>query len=533
MQGEPHSSQLVGRAQEQFAETPDIAGCAPVRLLGRGGSGEAWLVAQAKPFERQLVAKVFRPQPDAASMLARFERERSAITALARSGASDPGLAAIHDAGLTRDGRPYVLMQYIDGVAIDEAARGLALEARVDLVRQCCVALVHAHEAGLVHQDITPRNVLVSKRRDGSLHVTLIDFGLAASAGTRAMLQGTPDWMAPEQSALGGAPISPATDVWALGRLLRMLVEVEGADEGPRTEPLRMLAARCMNASPTERPRDAAALLSELDASLREARRVAPRRRRIRVALAVIALVPLLAAAGIFIARLSDPRWREVPADAVDVIARDFEAAAGLALPSGWEPRNKGVGRWMLARPRDGDGSGSQRVLVGEGTDGAHAHVAIPLSAPIATNEPFWLEWTMRVRPPVESSGRRDESDLLVILMGERHWLTIQPQREALVISRSASGDPPVAAARDEVPALGFARHDAWVRFRVARTEGRPARFTIERTDLASGTTTVGKLTLPEGADETVGEILLAVQERQPIEISTIRLAQRPLRRDP
>jgi hypothetical protein len=117
--------------------------------------------------------------------------------------------------------------------------------------------------------------------------------------------------------------------------------------------------------------------------------------------------------------------------------------------------------------------------------------------------------------------------------MGERHWLTIQPQREALVISRSASGDPPVAAARDEVPALGFARHDAWVRFRVARTEGRPARFTIERTDLASGTTTVGKLTLPEGADETVGEILLAVQERQPIEISTIRLAQRPLRRDP
>jgi serine/threonine protein kinase len=490
-------------------------------------------VAQAKPFERQLVAKVFRPQPDAASMLARFERERSAITALARSGASDPGLAAIHDAGLTRDGRPYVLMQYIDGVSIDEAARGLALEARVGLVRQCCVALVHAHEAGLVHQDITPRNVLVSKRRDGSLHVTLIDFGLAASAGTRAMLQGTPDWMAPEQSALGGAPISPATDVWALGRLLRMLVEVEAPDEDPRTEPLRALAARCMGTSPDERPRDAAALLAELDATLRHIRRAEPRRRRMRMALAVLALAPLLAAAGIFIARLGDPRWRDVPADAVEVIACDFDAAAGLALPAGWEPRNKGVGMWALARTHDGDGRSAQRVLVGEGTDGAHAHVAIPLSTPIVANEPFWLEWTMRVRPPVESSGRRDESDLLVILLGERHWLTFQPKRESLVISRSASDDPPIAAARDEVSALGFARHDAWVRFRIARAAGRAARFTIERTDLASGTTTVAELTLPEGADETVGEILLAVQERQPLEISTIRLAQRPLRRDP
>ena len=520
MHAEPHSSQLMGRAMEPGADTPDIPGCTAVRLLGRGGSGEAWLVHQARPFERQLVAKVFRPQPDAASMLARFERERSAITALARSGAGDPGLAAIHDAGLTGDGRPYVLMQFIDGRPIDEAAQALALEARVGLVRQCCTALVHAHEANLVHQDITPGNILVSRRRDGSQHVTIIDFGLAASAGSRALLQGTPDWMAPEQSRLDGTGVSPATDVWALGRLLRLLADGRKGDDARLTSELRALAAWCMRSAANERPADAAALLVEIDAACARARRT----RRVRWLTAAAIALPLLATAAIALGALAEPRWRDVPGDAVDLVARDFAAAAGLALPDGWEPRNRGVGRWVLARAHDAD----QRVLVGEGTDGAHAQVAIPLAAPAATQQAFWLEWTMRVRPPVESSGRRDESDLLVILPGERNAWTIQPQRDTLVFSRSAGGEPPLPAARDEIPGLGFARHDAWVRYRIARAPGPDARFTVERTDLASGATTTAAITLPAGADDAVAEIVLAVQERQPLEISGIRLSQRP-----
>lgn len=532
MHAEPHSSQLVGASTEPFAGPPVIPGCIPVRPLGKGGSGEAWLVEQSRPFERRLVAKVFHPQPDAASMLARFERERAALSALSRAGASDPGLASIHDAGLTADGRPFVLMQFIDGKPIDEAARALPFTARMDLLRQCCIALMGAHGAGLVHQDITPRNVLVSTRPDGSRHVTLIDFGLAASTGTRAMLQGTPDWMAPEQSVATGGSISPATDVWALGRMLGMLLEGV-ADDGARIDGtargwLRELAEYCCAHEPSSRPRDAAAVLAQLDAILGHAAHASTPQRRSRLTRMVLVSVPLLGIAGVVLAALNGPRWREIPNDATDVVARDFADAAGLALPDGWEPRNRGVGRWVLKRADDG-----ARVLVGEGTDGAHAQVAVPLSRAVEADEPFWLEWTMRARPPVESSGRRDESDLLVILTGARHQLTIQPQREALVFQRSACSAPALPAAREELPALGFAQHEAWVRFRIARVAGPVARYTVERTDLASGARTVAELTLPDGPPDAFTEILLAVQERQPLEISGLLLAQRVRDRAP
>lgn len=525
MPDEPHSSRFFTREPPAFDATPEIAGFTTERLLGRGGSGEAWLVRQSRPFERQLVAKVFRPQPDAASMLARFERERGAISALTASGAGDPGLAAIHDAGLTGDGRPYVLMQFIDGQPIDAASRALGLDARIGLVRQCCTALVHAHEASLVHQDITPGNILVSRRRDGSDHVTIIDFGLAASAGSRAVLQGTPDWMAPEQSRLDGTGVSPATDVWAIGRLLRTLADGRKGDDTRLTAEMRALADRCMRIDPRERPADAAVLLVEIDA----ARARAARSRRMRWLTAAAAALPLIAGVAVAIGALTKPRWRDVPGDAVDLVARDFDKAAGLALPDGWEPRNRGVGRWALGRPRDAD----IRVLVGEGTDGAHAQVAIPLGAPVALQDPFWLEWTMRVRPPVESSGRRDESDLLVILVGAQRQLAFQPQLDSLVISRSAGGDPAIPAAREGIPGLGFARHDAWVRYRVSRSPGPEARFTVERTDLASGESATALIALPPDTVDHAAEVLLAVQERQPLEISGIRLSQRPQGRAP
>lgn len=491
-------------------------------MLGRGGSGEAWLVSQERPFERQLVAKVFRPLPDAASMLARFERERAAIIALGKSGASDPGLAAIHDAGIARDGRPYVLMQHIDGMTADEAARAIAPAARVDLVRQCCVALSGAHDAGLVHQDITPSNVLVSTRSDGSRHVTLIDFGLAASAGTRAMLHGTPDWMAPEQCALGEATITPATDVWALGRLLRHMGDARGGLGG---EPLRTrltaLADECMDEDPAARPPNARALLARIDAAIADAARA----RRRRAALASAGALALIAAGAVATAHLAAPRWDSVPSDAVELIARDIEESEASALPQGWEPRNVPNGAWVLTLER----GGGRRVLAGCGTDGAHGQVAIPLADALMIDDGFWLEWTMRAAEP--NNKDRDDSDLFVIVGSGECQLILEPRRDRFVVMRDHKPATRGGVERGELAELGFGAHDAWIRYRVRREAGRETVLTVERTELGSGATRAGQLRLsnpPAAACQTVREIMLAVQERQPLEIGEIKLWRRP-----
>ena len=516
--GEPHSSRLIGSAPLPMDGPPVIPGCTAIRMLGRGGSGEAWLVEQSRPFARQLVAKVFRPEPDAASMLARFERERAAIEALERSGPLDPGLAPIHDAGIARDGRPYVLMQHIDGVAIDEAARALDLDGRIALIRQCCVALARAHDAGLVHQDITPSNVLVSRRSDGSPHVTLIDFGLAASAGTRAILHGTPDWMAPEQGAPGASAITPATDVWALGRLMRHLA---GDHAGESAEALRALADECMRDEQRLRPQHARALLERLDAMTTQLGR-ARTRRRVRTAIGAIAVLALGAAA---FGHFTRPRWSDVPSDAVDLIARDFSASGSATLPEGWEPRNVPNGAWMLALER----GGTRRILAGMGTDGAHGQVAAPLSHELVVEDGYWLEWTMRAAEPANKD--KDDSDLFVIVGAGACQLILEPRRDRFVAMRAHTAATRGGVERGELAGLGFGDHDRWIRYRVRRDPGGPSVLTVERTDLDSGAVVTGTLLLdrpPADPCTPAREILLAVQERQPLEIGEIRLWQRP-----
>jgi hypothetical protein len=503
---------------QQAGSEPDIPGCTPMRLLGRGGSGEAWLVEQSRPFARQLVAKVFRPEPDAASMLARFERERAAIEALGKSGPLDPGLAPIHDAGIARDGRPYVLMQYIDGVAIDEAARPLDLDSRIALIRQCCVALARAHDAGLVHQDITPSNVLVSRRSDGSLHVTLIDFGLAASSGTRAILHGTPDWMAPEQSAPGASVIAPATDVWALGRLMRHLA---GEHRDEKAQTLRALADECMREDQSTRPQHAHALLERLDTMTMQLAR-ARSRRRMRTAVGAMALLALGAAA---FGHFTKPRWSGVPSDAVDLVARDFSVSGSAALPEGWEPRNVPNGAWMLALER----GGTRRVLTGMGTDGAHGQVAAPLSRELAIEDGYWLEWTMRAAAPANKDT--DDSDLFVIVGSGECQLILEPRRDRFVAMRAQTAATRGGVERGELADIGFGDHDRWIRYRVRRDPGRESVLTVERTDLDSGAVATGILLLdrpPSDSCTPAREILLAVQERQPLEIGEIKLWQRP-----
>ena len=227
------------RAWVEHAEVPFQVG--PYRLLrrlGEGGSGLVYLAEQTTPVQRRVALKILRSAGagSSAGLLQRFELERQTLALL-----SGPSITPIFDAGVTPDGRPYFAMEYVPGVAIhDYCARNrLGPEARVRLVIRVCRALEHAHRQHIVHRDVKCANILIVDTPDGPLP-KIIDFGVAklldTSRNVRAehvaappvteqgVLLGTLGSMAPEQIAREFGPISPRTDVYALGVLLYELV---------------------------------------------------------------------------------------------------------------------------------------------------------------------------------------------------------------------------------------------------------------------------------------------------------------------
>ena len=177
-------------------------------------------------FTRHAALKVVRPGPDAPQILERFRLERETLAAL-----DHPNIARLMDGGTTADGQPFFVMELVDGVPIDRYCDGqrLSIDERLDLFRKVCAGVQYAHENLVVHRDIKPDNILVTK--DGV--PKLLDFGVskilsrdgapaedpAASAATWLM---TPDYASPEQ--VGGRPSTTATDVYSLGVLLHVLL---------------------------------------------------------------------------------------------------------------------------------------------------------------------------------------------------------------------------------------------------------------------------------------------------------------------
>jgi len=197
----------------------------PYRVLGRigrGGMGEVYRAERADGlFEQRVAIKILRRGMDSEEILARFSRERRILARL-----EHPHIARLLDGGLTDDGRPYFVMELVEGEPITAAARrrDLSVEARLELLAACCDAVAAAHRNLVVHRDLKPSNVLVTA--DGT--VKLLDFGIAkllgpddtgdAQASTRTDLRLlTPAYAAPEQ--ILGEPVTTATDVWALGAL--------------------------------------------------------------------------------------------------------------------------------------------------------------------------------------------------------------------------------------------------------------------------------------------------------------------------
>lgn len=200
------------------------------RRLGEGGFGSVYLAREQEPIPRWVAIKVIKPGMDSREVLARFDTERRALASM-----DHPGVARVFAAGADDRGRPYFVMEYVEGAPITTYAdeHRLSLPDRLKLFSGVCHAIQHAHYKGIVHRDIKPANVLVTEV-DGQPQPKVIDFGIAKAITNDALDSsdltvegqwiGSPLSMSPEQASGNAAAVDTRTDVYALGGLLYELL---------------------------------------------------------------------------------------------------------------------------------------------------------------------------------------------------------------------------------------------------------------------------------------------------------------------
>jgi predicted Ser/Thr protein kinase len=232
-------------------------------------------------FEQRVAIKLL--QRDAASQLERFEAERQILARLEHS-----GIARLYDGGVTSDGRPFMVMEYVEGRSITDFCMltHATFEQRLGLFIQVCDAVAYAHRNLIVHRDLKPSNILVT----AAGVVKLLDFGIAklldpqlARMTQVAVAPMTPICAAPEQ--LTGDPITTATDVYALGLLLFELLTGAHAWVGSETPMLLALRTVLQRSAPsasrtaegrTDPPVPARMIRGDLDAIVAKALRTEP-----------------------------------------------------------------------------------------------------------------------------------------------------------------------------------------------------------------------------------------------------------------
>lgn len=194
--------------------------------LGRGGMGAVYLGERSDgKFSQKVAVKLLKRELNTADIRRRFARERQILAALAH-----PNIARLLDAGTTADGLPFLVMEFVEGLPIDEFCdiENSDLNARLELFRTICEAVAFAHRNLIVHRDLKPSNILVTK--DGI--PKLLDFGIsklltsefeAETAHTVTKLGAmTPEYASPEQ--VRGESVTTATDVYSLGVILYELL---------------------------------------------------------------------------------------------------------------------------------------------------------------------------------------------------------------------------------------------------------------------------------------------------------------------
>lgn len=197
-----------------------------VREIGRGGMGEVYLAERADDaFEQRVAIKVVKRGMDTDEILSRFLAERQTLANLRH-----PNITALLDGGVTDDGRPYLVMEHVEGAPIDRhcVEHALSIRERLELFCKVCDAVHTAHMNLVVHRDLKPSNILVMP--DGE--PKLLDFGVAKALSSDAQTSEertesglrllTPHFASPEQ--LRGERVTTATDVYSLGLVLCVLL---------------------------------------------------------------------------------------------------------------------------------------------------------------------------------------------------------------------------------------------------------------------------------------------------------------------
>lgn len=237
-----------------------------VEKLGSGGMGEVYRAVRADgAYEKQVAVKLIRSGFGSEYFLARFRNERQILARL-----DHPGIARLLDGGATDDGLPFIVMEYVDGVPIDQYSekQRLSVPERLKLFRVACGAVQYAHQNLVLHRDLKPGNILVTPKGE----VKLLDFGIAkiandahgaAEAQATVLPMMTPEFASPEQ--IRNEPMTTASDIYSLGVILYKLLCGQLPFQTKSTAPHEIARAIC-ETDPT-RPSSVARFPERLKAS--------------------------------------------------------------------------------------------------------------------------------------------------------------------------------------------------------------------------------------------------------------------------
>jgi serine/threonine protein kinase len=244
------SSAAAARAEERICIGPYVL----IRKLGEGGMGQVWLAEQTVPVKRQVALKLIKGELYDSAVIQRFESERQSLAVM-----NHPAIAKVFDAGSTKDGQPYFVMEYVDGPPITRYCDNerVKIRERLELFINVCEGVQHAHQKAVIHRDLKPSNILVTEV-DGKATPRIIDFGIAKAISSQpgaeqtqftemGVLVGTRGFMSPEQADPNVLDVDTRTDVYSLGVVLYVLLtgmlpfDSEGGKKKPIDEVLRQL----------------------------------------------------------------------------------------------------------------------------------------------------------------------------------------------------------------------------------------------------------------------------------------------------
>jgi len=261
--------------------TPDLPErYEPLEVIGRGGMGVVWRALDRR-LDREVAVKVLAEHVDSEALALRLRREARILARL-----EHPGVVSVHDAGTLPDGRTWYAMRLVRGERLDAAARRFtSLGEALRVVMRVAETVAFAHAAGVLHRDLTPRNVMLGPFGE----VLILDWGVARDTGAadrpadpgearphgrggppavgaprgavteHGTVLGTPGYMAPEQAR--GLPADERSDVHGLGAILDDLLEALGR---PVPKPLARVRDRARAPDPADRYRGAQAFLDDL-----------------------------------------------------------------------------------------------------------------------------------------------------------------------------------------------------------------------------------------------------------------------------